>query len=211
MTAEERDFIFDNALNLADVLYRQCDLLLEMIDEMDRRDEIVLKIGALESEGDSIFHEFGYKFSGIEIAPSEKRANIYRMLSHLEETIDMLNELAKCLARYNITEATEGYKASVNCIVGAVRSFSHLINVLRVYDSNNKGAFIKAVNNFDSYGVNFEKMYDLLINELFTSDLDTVDIIRWKSVYDTVRLVFKAFETSADDCYKFMVFKTPSW
>lgn len=208
MTAEERDYLFDVGVSLGNVLYRQCELLLEMIDEMDRRDEFVIKIASLENEGDLIFHEFGFKFSEIEITPSDRRANIYRMESHLEESIDMINELAKCLVRYNVTEATEGYKASVNCIYGAVNSFMHLINAFRLYQSGAKGNFIKTVNAFDSYGVNFEKMYELFIRQLFTEETDPIDVIRWKAIYDTVREVFEAFETCADDCYNFIYFNS---
>lgn len=206
MTTEDRNYLFDVGISLSNVIYRQCDLLLEMIDEMDRRDEIVNEIGALENEGDAIFHEFGFKFNQIEISPSERRANIYRMEAHLEEATDMLNELAKCLVRYNITEATEGYKASVNCIAAAVKSLMHMVNVLRVYDNETKGEYIKAVNAFDSYGVNYEKMYEMFIRQLFTEETDAIDVIRWKAIYDTIRLVFEAFETSADDCYNYMYF-----
>ena len=67
MTSEERDFLFDEAVSLSELLYRQSDLLLEMLEDIDNRDLIADKIDAIEDEGDFIFHEISLRFSSITI------------------------------------------------------------------------------------------------------------------------------------------------
>ena len=171
MTGEEREFLFDQAVALSELLYRQSNLLLEMLEDIEGRDSIADRIDAIEDEGDFIFHEFSLRFSTITIEPSERRMSIFQMVRHIEEGIDMLDELSKCVVRHNVTEVTSGFRSSINCIAGAVKKEMHLINVLRTFD---------------------------------------YDVMRWKSVYDAVKQVFEAFEVSADDCYKYMVFQNKS-
>jgi hypothetical protein len=81
----------------------------------------------------------------------------------------------------------------------------HLLNLMRTYEPENKELFTRAINEFDAFKVDFYKMYDMLIFGLFSQAHDTVDIIRCKSIYDSVKDIFKAFEVSADDCYKYMM------
>ena len=203
MTGEEREFLFDQAVTMSELLYRQSDLLLEMLEDIDSRD-------AIEDEGDFTFHEFSLRFSTITIEPSERRMTVFQMVRHIEEGIDMLDELAKCVVRHNVTEVTDGFRSAVNCIAGAVKKEMHLINVLRTYDYKHKEEFIRAVNEFDAFKVEYYKMYNMLVYQLFSEDVDPINVIRWKSVYDAVKDVFEAFEVSADDCYKYMVFQDKS-
>lgn len=210
MTGEEREFLFDQAVTLSELLYRQSDLLLEMLEDIDGRDSIADRIDAIEDEGDFVFHEFSLRFSEIKIEPSERRMTVFQMVRHIEEGIDMLDELAKCVVRHNVTEVTDGFRSAVNCIAGAVKKEMHLINVLRTYDHKHKEEFIRAVNEFDAFKVEYFKMYNMLVYQLFSEDVDPINVMRWKSVYDAVKDVFEAFEVSADDCYKFMVFQNKS-
>ena len=210
MTSEEREYMFDQAVSLSELLYRQSDLLLELLEDIDSSNIIANKIDAIEDEGDFVFHDFSNSFRSIVIEPSERRMAIFQMVRHIEEGIDMLDELAKCIVRYNVTEIPEGFRSAVNCIAGAVKKEMHLINVLRTFDYKHKEEFIKAVNEFDSFKVEYFKMYNILMYELFSKENDPIEVLRWKSVYDAVKEVFEAFEVSADDCYKYMVFQDKS-
>ena len=201
MTSEEREYLFDQAVSLSELLYRQSDLLLELLEDVDSRDSIAARIDAIEDEGDFMFHDFATKFMTITIEPSERRMAVFQMVRHIEEGIDMLDELAKCVVRF---------RSAVNCIAGAVKREMHLINVLRSYDYKHKDEFIRAVQEFDGFKVEYYKMHDILIYQLFSGDNDPIDVLRWKSVYDAVKAVFAAFEISADDCYKFVVFQDKS-
>ena len=210
MTSEEREYMFDQAVFLSELLYRQTDLLLDLLEDIDSRDVVAAKIDAIEDEGDFAFHEFSARFREIVIEPSERRMAIFQMVRHIEEGIDMIDELAKCVVRCNVTEVPAGFRSAINCIAGAVKKEMHLINVLRTFDYKHKEEFIKAVNEFDSFKVEYFKMHNILIYELFSQVSDPIEVIRWKSVYDAVKDVFEAFEVSADDCYKYMVFQDKS-
>ena len=189
MTIDEREYLFDHAQQLSEILNEEC---------------VSRRINKLEDDGDHIFHAFADKLHQVE-PDTEKRMNIFQMARHIEDCIDMVDELSMTIVRYNTRTVNPGMKASVNAIAGCVKKEMHLLNILRTYEPENKELFLRAINEFDAFKVDFYKMYDMLIFGLFSQAHDTVDIIRCKAIYDAVKDIFKAFEVSADDCYKYVM------
>lgn len=206
MTSEERDYLFDQAIALSGILEKECVELLGMMENIDDRVAISREISKLEAEGDDLFHTTTVRLQKIELEP-DIRLRIFQMIRHIEDITDMVDELSKTIVRYNMRTVTNGFKASVNSINAAVTKLIVLINAMREYQPELKEQFTKTVNAFDAFKVDYEKMYDVLIFELFSKPHDVVDIIRCKAVYDAIRDIFEAFEVSADDAYKYVISK----
>ena len=206
MTSEERDYLFDQAIALSGILEKECVELLGMMENIDDRVAISREISKLEAEGDDLFHTTTERLQKIELEP-DIRLRIFQMIRHIEDVTDMVDELSKTIVRYNMRTVTNGFKASVNSINAAVTKLIVLINAMREYQPELKEQFTKTVNAFDAFKVDYEKMYDVLIFELFSKPHDVVDIIRCKAVYDAIRDIFEAFEVSADDAYKYVISK----
>ena len=204
MTLEEKNYLFDQALALSAILEQECLELLGMMENIDDRVAISKAIAKLESEGDDIFHATNERLQKMDLDP-EMRIKIFQMVRHIEDVTDMVDELSKTIVRYNTRTVTNGFKASVNSINGAVKKLVVLINAMREYEPEMKEHFTRTVNTFDAFKVDYEKMYDVLIFDLFSKPHDVVDIIRCKAIYDAIRDIFEAFEVSADDAYKFIV------
>ena len=198
------DYLFDQALALSGILEQESVELLGMMENIDDRVAISKAISKLEAEGDDIFHTTTAELQKMEL-DEETRLKIFHMIRHIEDVTDMIDELSKTIVRYNTRTVTNGFKASVNSINGAIKKLVVLINAMREYEPEMKEHFTKTVNSFDAFKVDYEKMYDVLIFDLFSKPHDAVDIIRCKAVYDAIRDIFEAFEVSADDAYKFIV------
>ena len=204
MNNEDREYLFDHAQQLSEILNEECVELLGMLEKIEDRVAISKRINKLEDDGDHIFHAFADRLHQVE-PDTEKRMTIFQMARHIEDCIDMVDELSMTIVRYNTRTVNPGMKASVNAIAGCVKKEMHLLNILRTYEPENKELFLRAINEFDAFKVDFYKMYDMLIFGLFLQAHDTVDIIRCKAIYDAVKDIFKAFEVSADDCYKYVM------
>ena len=204
MNNEDREYLFDHTQQLSEILNEECVELLGMLEKIEDRVAISRRINKLEDDGDHIFHAFADKLHQVEQDP-EKRITIFQMARHIEDCIDMVDELSMTIVRYNTRTVNPGMKASVNAIAGCVKKEMHLLNILRTYEPETKELFLRAINEYDAFKVDFYKMYDMLIFGLFSQAHDTVDIIRCKAIYDAVKDIFKAFEVSADDCYKYVM------
>jgi len=209
MTGEDREYLFDHAQQLSEILNEECVELMGMLEKIEDRVAISRRINKLEDEGDHIFHEFADKLHAVEQDP-ERLSTIFNMARHVEDCVDMLDELSMTIVRYNTRTVSPGIKASVNAISGCVKKEMHVLNIMRTYEPSKQEIFIRAINEFDAFKVDFYKMYDMLIFGLFSQSHDTVDIIRSKAIYDAVKDIFKAFEVSADDCYKYMMTRNNS-
>lgn len=204
MTGEDREYLFDRAQELSEILNEECVELLGMLEKIEDRVAIAKRINKLEDDGDHVFHAFADRLHAVE-PDVERRINIFQQARHIEECVDMVDELSMTIVRYNTRTVSPGIKASVNAVAGCVKKEMHLLNLLRTYSPETKEAFFRTLNEFDAFKVDFYKMYDMLIFGLFSQAHDTVDIIRCKAIYDAVKDIFKAFEVSADDCYKFVL------
>ena len=204
MNNEDREYLFDQAQQLSEILNEECTELLGMLEKIEDRVAISRRINKLEDDGDHVFHAFADRLHQVEQDP-EKRISIFQMARHIEECVDMVDELSMTIVRYNTRTVSPGMKASVNAIAGCVKKELHLLNIMRTYEPEKKELFLRAINEFDAFKVDFYKMYDMLIFGLFSQAHDTVDIIRCKAIYDAVKDIFKAFEVSADDCYKYVM------
>ena len=204
MNNEDREYLFDQAQQLSEILNEECTELLGMLEKIEDRVAISRRINKLEDDGDHVFHAFADRLHQVKQDP-EKRISIFQMARHIEECVDMVDELSMTIVRYNTRTVSPGMKASVNAIAGCVKKELHLLNIMRTYEPEKKEMFIRAINEFDAFKVDFNKMYDMLIFGLFSQAHDTVDIIRCKAIYDAVKDIFKAFEVCADDCYKYIM------
>ena len=204
MNIEDREYLFDQAQRLSEVLNEETVELMGMLEKIEDRVAISRRINKLESDGDTIFHEFADRLHEC-VQDPERRINIFQMIRHIEDVVDMIDELSMTIVRYNTRTVSPGIKSSVNAIAGCAKKELYLLNLMRTYEPGQKELFTKAINEFDAFKVDFYKMYDMLIFGLFSQAHDTVDIIRCKAIYDSVKDIFKAFEVSADDCYKYMM------
>ena len=209
MTSEDREYLFDQAQQLSEILNEECVELMGMLEKIEDRVAISRQINKLEDDADHVFHTFADKLHAVEQNP-DQRSTIFQMAKHIEDCIDMVDELSMTIVRYNTRTVNPGMKASINAIAGCVKKEMHLLNLMRTYEPGKQELFIRAINEFDAFKVDFYKMYDMLIYGLFSQAHDTVDIIRCKAIYDAVKNIFKAFEESADDCYKYVMARNNS-
>ena len=154
MTNDDREYLFDHAQQLSEILNEECVELLGMLEKIEDRVAISRRINKLEDDGDHIFHAFADKLHQVEQDP-EKRITIFQMARHIEDCIDMVDELSMTIVRYNTRTVNPGMKASVNAIAGCVKKEMHLLNILRTYEPENKELFLRAINEFDAFKVDF--------------------------------------------------------
>ena len=133
MNNEDREYLFDQAQQLSEILNEECTELLGMLEKIEDRVAISRRINKLEDDGDHVFHAFADRLHQVEQDP-EKRISIFQMARHIEECVDMVDELSMTIVRYNTRTVSPGMKASVNAIAGCVKKELHLLNIMRTYE-----------------------------------------------------------------------------
>ena len=88
MNNEDREYLFDQAQQLSEILNEECTELLGMLEKIEDRVAISRRINKLEDDGDHIFHAFGDKLHQVE-PDVEKRMTIFSMAKHIEDCVVM--------------------------------------------------------------------------------------------------------------------------
>jgi len=203
MRDTDRDRIFDCAVSLASIITEQCDALVELCDYIEERVPISRRIASFESNADDSFHNLGFYFLENKLMSDPDAVALFEIVKALELITDYFEELSNSFVRYNITQPGETISECSTALYGACRMTQDLIIFLR--DRAPSSLVLRDIVNLDKYKSKYCKYYDEAILELFSGDIDAVDLIRSKAIYDAFKAVFEAFETLSEKCYMFII------
>lgn len=203
MTDIELSNIVKTGIALSDCIKKECDLLIEMMDFIGDSERICARISAIENDGDEIAHQIAYYYRENGLNNDKSAMNFYNAITEMEACTDALEELAKVIVRYNVTEVNDVLVNSVAMMHLAAEKNMELC--ISYNSSEPEGKIIRKIMDLDKFKIDYLKVYDKVIKELFSGDYDPVDVIRWKEVYTQVKEVFEAFENISDAAFRSIV------
>ena len=203
MRQADRTVIFDCAIALSTVICEQCDAFVEMCDYIDERVSIAKRIASYESNADDAFEGLGYYIMDNKLMGDADAIAILNVVISIEEITDAFEELANSLVRYNITETGQSLPACATALYSAGQTAQEL--VVSIKDSSPSSLIIRNINELDKLKTKYCRFYDEAILELFTEQVDPVDVIRSKAIYDAIKDVFEAFEKLSEESYKYVL------
>jgi len=205
MKPADHDFVFNNICRLSDVLRTECETLCEIIDFEYDIEVIARKVSALEDDADNIYHEITYYYVEKRLADDKEAMMILTIADAIEETTDLVDELARDLIRYNITSIKDNAFSSIKSCGSAANKLIELINTVR---KNSKvDSPYKKIIELDHFKVENNKVYDNQMRKLFTNEKDPIEVIKWKDIYASLRSIFVSYEHISDLCGKYLFFK----
>ena len=197
------DYMHDCAVKLCEYLIKECSILIEMTDFIGDCEEICNRISATEYDADSIMHTLSYYFKDNNLADDDGANMFFDVIKSLEYSTDVVEELAKTVYRYNYTNIDEKF---VNCSGLALRAAKDTLKlVTTVHDDSSVGVLAKEIKKLDQYKIDFMRDYDHMIRDLFTSDMDPVEIIKTHNVIDAFKNVFLSFEQISDTAFTLLI------
>lgn len=205
MKENDRESIFGYIFSIGEILKRECNSFLEILDNPEDGEEISRRVSSYEEEADSIFHDLALLYQSGNLARDPEAITLLEVSRSVEDCTDAVQQLSMDFYRYNITEIRDEIYTLLINISRASSKVSDLILSLRKMDNLNPP--IKYIVELDSYKVDCLKIYDENIRRLFTSETDPIEIIRWKAIYESFKQTFQSFEVVADTSAKVIFFK----
>ncbi|MCQ2531256.1 MAG: DUF47 family protein [Saccharofermentans sp.] len=205
MKDTDRESIYSYIFSVCEILKKEGTSFLEVLDYPEDVEEISRRVSALEEEADSVFHDIVILYQNGNLARDPEAQTLLEVAKAVEDCTDAIQQLAMDFYRYNITEIRDEIYTLLISISKASNKLSDLIVSLRKMDNLNPP--IKYIVELDSFKVDFLKIYDENIRRLFTSEENPIEIIRWKSIYESFKTTFQAFENVADTSAKVIFFK----
>ncbi|MGQ9455276.1 MAG: DUF47 domain-containing protein [Armatimonadota bacterium] len=171
---------------------RLLKVLLEDYTEVEQKR---LKVEMVESTGDEIAHRIIEKLNMTFITPMD-REDIHALASALDDILDFVNASAQRLYLYGVKTITLDAISLANVILRAAEETEALVDQME--DLRNikslRGRWIE-VNRLENEG---DRISRQAIAELFRNQLDPIEVIKWKEIYEHLEMAIDKCEDAAN-------------
>jgi hypothetical protein len=176
---------------LAAKMKTAAELLRAMFAAPDRLDQFVSEIKSVEHEADAIVREVGIRLDRSFITPLD-REDIYRLASELDTVIDLIDGTARRAKMFGIRDTRPYAVSMAGVLQRAVDELEQ--SVKQVKDRKSVTKHTMAIKRCEEEG---DTMYAEAIGALFLDQVDPIDVIKWKDVYDTLENALDRCQTAS--------------
>lgn len=166
------------------------NILRRSLDDLENIQVSATKIESLEHRADKLVIKVTQELNKAFITPID-REDIYSIVMGLEKIIDSINSAIHRFVMFDIKKATLAALKMSDLIVEASAEIVVLMEELKLIGKKNniKEKVIK-INELEREGdITFRK----IVGELFRNEINPIEIIKWKEVYQIL-------ENIMDDC-----------
>jgi uncharacterized protein len=177
------DDFFDDFEKLAATTVEGTRLLKAMLDDFTDVPRKVQGIKDVEHRGDDITHRAFERLHKQFITPFD-RPEIHRLLSRIDDVLDLADAAAERLGLYEITTVLPDARELAGVLVAAAETMQQAVRGLR--DVKNPKRVLeacKAVNVCENQG---DTLIRRAIADLFKSGLDPLTVMKWKEILDLI-------------------------
>ncbi|MFH0856029.1 MAG: DUF47 family protein [Candidatus Omnitrophota bacterium] len=160
------------------------------------------RIRAIEHQGDEVAHAIIDQLNKTFITPFD-REDIHALAKELDDVIDMINTIVNRLMVYKVTSVNKNLLAFASAIEESVLAVDCMVKAMR--NMKNSKAISEScveINRLENVG---DTMRDKVLAELFETEKDPIEVIKWKEIYQDSETVLDICEDVAHVVSSIMV------
>src|SRR5467141_1773668 len=158
----------------------------------ERRIAHVDAIKRLEHEADQVTHEVVNRLDRTFITPLD-REDIHQLASHLDDVMDAMDGTARRSQIFRLGPAPEGVKRLTEVIERMVGVLGEAVGRLKKGDDVMR--YCVEAKQLEEEG---DAIYHESLGQLFEKERDTLEIIKWKEIYDNLEMTLDQSEDVAN-------------
>ena len=175
----------ENSKEAAEALAR----LLEDFTDVERK---VRDIHAIEHYGDKLTHEIIRELNETFVTPLD-REDIIGLASRLDDVADLCNDVAELIHLYKVRSIRPGAVRQAKTLVAAA---TQLVEMMRNLEklAGLEEHWIK-LHTYENEG---DDMFRDAVAELFASERDAIEIVKWKDIFEHIEFAIDRCEDVAN-------------
>jgi predicted phosphate transport protein (TIGR00153 family) len=187
---EERffDLFVEDAANVLGGA-RLLEAMLRSYDVVERRSG---EIRDAEHRGDEISHDIGHRLEHTFVTPFD-REDIHRLISALDDVLDLVEEVADTFVLYRIDAPTATAVQQASIIVRQCEQLHEALLHLRGFKNLEK--YWIEVHRLENEG---DQLVRAAIAGLFEGETDAIELVKWKEIYSLLESAVDACEDVAN-------------
>ena len=188
---------YDEFIKNADIALEMTNILKDYVENFDinNSQEIEEKVHKLENDADRNLHKI-LSFLVKDFLPPIDREDIVLLANKLDDTIDYIDEIVINLDILDINTLRDNFKEFVEIInkmsimlKGMFEGFKNT----KKYEEIHK--LVVGINNIEEEG---DKIYEKAIREIFQNESNSVEILKWNTIYNSLENCFDSYESVAN-------------
>ncbi len=176
----EEEF-FDLFVEVARRSHTAAGHLRGLFSEPDKAAYHADQIKRLEHECDQFTHEVVNRLDRTFITPID-REDIYKLAGDLDDTIDVIDGVARRAQIFRVGAAPDGVKQLTTVIEKALGALVIGVEQLKKRD----GDVMKAALNTKALEEEADAIYHEMLGKLFATETNAIELIKWKEIYDNL-------------------------
>jgi hypothetical protein len=164
--------------------------LVDLLEDFRNVPEKVKKIKDIEHAGDKITHTTIEKLNQTFITPID-REDIHRLISRLDDILDMIDTAVNRMYLYKIDKPTEDAKALGRVLVKATKIIIDLVSKMR--NLKLSSSLLQDCIEIHTAENEGDRIEQHALASLFENGHDPIFIIKWKDIYEEL-------ESATDRC-----------
>ncbi len=183
---------FDMFVEDAQNVLAAARILDEFFRSYDQRERLASQLTDLEKRGDAISHDIGHTLEGTFVTPFD-REDIHQLISRLDDILDFIEEVADTCVLYRIEAPTPVVQEQAAIVVQQCEQLVKALEKLKGF--KNVAPHWIEVHRLETEG---DRIGRRAVADLFTDDVDPIQVIKWKDVYALLEDAIDACEDAAN-------------
>jgi hypothetical protein len=189
------DDFFDDFNKQANATVKGCELLKELLENFTEVSSKVTHIKDVEHEGDEITHRAYERLHKQFITPFD-RAEIHRLLSRIDDVLDLADGAAERLHLYEIVDVPAEARELGRVLNESALKMREAVAALRKIKQ--PAAILEACKEINRLENEGDRLLRESLAALFQEGIDPIVVIRWKDIYDRLEAAIDSTETVAN-------------
>jgi len=185
----KEESFFDLFEQLAEILVKAADLLLEATTRFETLPENAKRLERLEHDGDKVTHEIMARLNRTFITPID-REDIHQLTAALDDVLDLIEATTERFVLYKVTSVTPATQQLAKVIQQQVEEIHRVIPKLRHMRHEHIMEHCIEINRLENVG---DRLLRDSIGGLFEQAPDPLAVIKWRDIYTLL-------ESATDKC-----------
>ena len=192
---KKEDKFFALFEDTARVIEETAELLSNFMEDLSDSQAKIAEFEVLEHKGDDQTHAVIAELNKSFITPVD-REDIFAIAKGMDDIVDFIDSAANRFVMFNVKECTPQSKEIAALIV---KCSKELLGLTKELHDMKKSSELKnriiAINTLEHDG---DILFRQAVTELFTGEVETLEVIKWKEIYELLEKVLDAYEDVAD-------------
>ncbi len=178
------DDFFSDFEAQADAVVEGTKALKSLLEDFTSVPEKVAKLKEIEHRADDITHRAFARLHTQFITPFD-RAEIHRLLSRIDDVVDLADAAAERLALYDIDEVIPEARDLAAVLVAQAEKMAEVVRGLRTFRKD-AGAVLAGCREINSLENQADSLTRRTMAKLFKRGSDPLTVVKWKEIIDLI-------------------------